>query len=151
MTSRPIPDTAQGCLERAVAIGETAKRLRNQGDEWYAVCYFYSAYHVVRAALVDDPIFGDVTRLQEKSPYLTMGDRHATRHNGHVLAEGGRAMGINDIVRVLYPAIAVEYRRLHSASVDVRYGHGLTTISEDSIVADYEAVIGEYKALKLKA
>lgn len=150
MTHRPALETSKACLERAIAIRETADRLLNQGDEWYVVCYFYSAYHVVRAALLEDPIFEDLGRLTARSAYLTMGDRLATRHQGY-LAGGDRVLGINDIVRILYPQIAVEYRRLHSASIDVRYGEGLAVISEESIVDDYHTIVDAYRALRLKA
>ncbi|MEV8269170.1 hypothetical protein AB0P19_02410 [Microbacterium oleivorans] len=131
-------------------MADTAKQLKNQGDEWFAVCFFYSAYHVIRAAMLDDPIFERPADLAAKHIDLTSQDRFSTRHHGY-MSSNGRVLGVNDIVRLLYPEVAVEYRRLHMASIEVRYGEGIGVISPDSVVADYEKVIGEYKALRLIA
>lgn len=150
MSHRPALATSEACLKRALASAETAKLLKNQGDEWFAVCFFYSAYHVVRAAMLDDPVFEDMQLLAEKSPHLTIEDRYSTRHHGY-MGSGGRVLGVNDIVTMLYPNVAVEYRRLHMASVDVRYGQGLGVISHESVVDDYETVINAYKDLELHA
>jgi hypothetical protein len=136
--------TVDACLERAVAIKTTAKLLHNQGDDWFAVCYFYAAYHIVRAAIMADPIFTDLGRLQQKSPHLTLGDRLATAHKGRVVSGSPRQLGVNDLVKILYPQIAAEYERLHIASVEVRYGEGLRGIHRDSVVEDYESIVTAY-------
>lgn len=133
----------QGCLERAVSIKETARSLRSADDEWFAVCYFYAAYHTVKAALLEDPLFEDPAALSTRSRHLTPDDRYATHHQAR-LGKGPRKLGVNDIVRVLYPNIAVEYVRLHMASIDVRCNSGLTTIAGSSVEADYEALIAAY-------
>lgn len=151
MTAVPSLQTIQACLQRAVTIKETAERLRAEGDEWFAVCYFYTAYHTVKAALLEDPVFDDLNRLSRINRFLIMEDRYATSHHGRVLREGGRRMGVNDIVTALYPAISVEYVRLHMASVDVRYKSGLGAIAAQSVVADYDAVISAYQSAELKA
>lgn len=133
-----------------MAIKESAVVLRNQGDEWYAVCFFYAAYHMVKAALIEDPVFDDLARLQGINSNLVPDDRFATRHHGFIQVST-RVMGINDIVRALYPEIAAEYVRLHMASIEVRYGTGLGVISQASVDEDYEAVVTAYREFRLRA
>jgi len=141
--------TAKGCLERAVSIKTTAERLWNAGDEWFAVCYFYAAYHTVKAAFIEDPVFDNLGELQNVNKFLILNDRFATRHHGYV-SGGSRVMGVNDIVKELYPQVAVEYVRLHMASIAVRYGTGLGVIAPDSVIRDYETVIGAYTRGELR-
>jgi hypothetical protein len=145
MSSAPANPTAQACLKRAIAAQVTGKMLREAGDEWFAVCYFYAAYHTVKAAFIEDPVFDDVARLAAKSPHLIMEDRFAESHHGRVNF-GTRRLGVNDIVAKLYPDIAVEYVRLHMASMAVRYQQGLGAISVQSVMDDYETVISAYQA-----
>lgn len=141
--------TARACLERAAAMKDSAARLEQVGDEWYAVCYFYAAYHTVKAAFIEDPIFSDLAALTAKNRFLTLQDRFSTSHKGYVNpGAGGRRMGVNDIVRVLYPEIGAEYERLHMASVEVRYRDGLRS---KYVKADFTAIIDRYVAGDLKA
>jgi len=93
--------------------------------DWAAVCYFYAAYHLIRASLISDPIFEHPTLLSRINADLTMEDRHVTRHHGNKRGEHGRLWGVNDLVLLLYTPLAGSYERLHQASVDVRYGAGL--------------------------
>lgn len=94
------------------------------GHEWAAVSFFYSAYHRVRAAILDDPIFRDAQRLSRVNVKLTMDDRFATHHQGR-RSGGEHRLGITEIVPLVYPAISSDYRALASASIDVRYGSQL--------------------------
>lgn len=143
--------TERGCLERAVSMQETAELLLNQGDDWFAVCYFYSAYHMARAAIMTDPIFENLGQLQRKASWLIPEDRYVTAHQGRVGAGGSRAAGINDVVKILYPHIAAQYVRLHMASVEVRYQAGLRAIHRESVVNDFAAVRTAYLERKLIA
>lgn len=102
---------------------KTGDALEGAGDEWAAVCWFYSAYHYVRSALIADPIFDDLTRLQSVHQHLVPDDRHVTRHKGR--RGGAPELGVNEVVLKLYPAIAGPYDKLHQASIDVRYERGL--------------------------
>ena len=142
--------TPGDCLRRAVAIKASAKHLLEVGDEWFAVCYFYSAYHTVKAAFIEDPVFDDINRLTTLDRFLILEDRYATSHHGRV-SNGVRRMGVNDIVTRLYPAVGAEYVRLHMASIAVRYGRGLGVISASSVRADYDAVVDYYAMGKMVA
>lgn len=143
--------TVDGCLKRAVSIKNTAKLLHNQGDDWFAVCYFYAAYHIVRAAIMADPIFDDPERLKAASPFLVPEDRFVTAHKGRVSKGVPRQFGVNDVVTALYGDIAAQYVRLHMASVEVRYQEGLRGIHRDSVVTDYEAIVTAYNEGRLVA
>lgn len=144
--------TAHDCLKRAVSIKNSAKGLLAANNEWHAVCYFYAAYHTVKAAFIEDAVFDSPKDLVAISPSLIMGDRFATSHKGYVgPKERGRKLGVNDIVRLIYPDIAADYVLLHVASIDVRYGAGLTTIASPTVVASYDAVVAAYSSGKLKA
>ncbi|MBQ3357362.1 MAG: hypothetical protein IJG47_00510 [Microbacterium sp.] len=143
--------TEEGCLKRAVSMKRTAELLWNQGDDWFAVCYFYSAYHMARAAIMTDPIFEDLARLQKKALWLTLEDRYVTAHQGRVTPGQPRKAGVNDVVRLLYPDIAAEYVRLHMASVEVRYQEGLQAIHRNSAEQDFLAVQSAYLERRLIA
>lgn len=108
-----------------------AETLAAAGNEWFAVCWFYGAYHLARARMHADPIFQDPTRLTQVSPRLCMDDRTASRHQGRKGAKGQPELGVSDIVRLLYPEIVGSYHRLHQASIDVRYGRGLSATPDD--------------------
>lgn len=95
-------------------------------NEWAAVCWFYSAYHHVKAALLQDAIFDDVGRLHEKHHDLQSSDRYTDRHQIRKgPGSGHRGWGINELVQLLYPGVIRPYDRLHQASVSVRYRDGL--------------------------
>lgn len=133
------------CVARAGVTVNTANRLETVGDEWAAVCYFYAGYHLVRAALLADPVFSDLTRLREIDVRLTPDDREASAHQ--MRRGNARApFGVNDLVKLLYPSIAVEYVRLHSASIAVRYGQGLSPITIASVKQDYLDIRAAYTA-----
>ena len=90
--------------------------------------YFYSAYHLVKAALLVDPIFADLSRLAAVRAVPAMEDRYADRHHGYMKNDQGqrvRVWGVNDLVAELYKPVYPLYSQLHEASVDVRYYKGL--------------------------
>lgn len=109
--------------QRHRLVGET---LVGAGDEWGAVPLFYSAYHVIKGALLRDPIWDQVNALQKINSDLIPDDRFIDRHHGRKRPGGGpREWGINELVLTLYrPAIA-HYELLHQSSIRVRYGTGL--------------------------
>lgn len=111
------------CTARARRHATVGDALADAGDEWAVVCWFYSAYHYVRAALIADPIFDDLSRLQSVYQPLVPDDRYVSKHKGR--RGGAPELGINEVVLKLYPAIAGPYDKLHQASTDVRYEHGL--------------------------
>ncbi|QOD93471.1 hypothetical protein [Chryseoglobus sp. 28M-23] len=143
--------TAQLCLERAVAMRESAERIEGHDDELAAVAYFYSAYHMVKAAFIEDPIFDELSRLQGLNPHLIPDDRFVTHHRGRLGGNGPRKLGVNDIVQILYPAVAPRYIRLHMASIAVRYESGLTAYSFVDVKSDYAEMSRAYVSGELKA
>lgn len=137
------PLTASQHVLRADEHESLAGVLRDSGHEWAAVAYFYSAYHLVSAALLRDPIFTSPGRLAAASPALTMADQTATRHQGYMqFGHGGRRTkiwGLNDLVALLYRPVWPFYAQLHEGSVDVRYGTGLRVPLEK--IADAQRLI----------
>lgn len=117
----------------------TGDQLLGDNNEWFAVCYFYSAYHLIKAALIRDPIFDSPTELSRIDVNLTPEHRWSTKHQGRV-QRGSRDPGINDIVVKLYNGVSVEYRRLHSASVNVRYSDGLGVITPATVAQDFSTI-----------
>lgn len=118
-------------------------------NEWAAVCYFYAAYHRLRAALLDDPIFDDVTQLHSLHLDLTPDDRYATAHKGRG-GRGNRDYGVNDLVYILYRFIAGPYDKLHTASCEVRYDMRLRAQVAD-LSTLYATIKSEHEAGKLVA
>lgn len=114
-----------GHTQRAKRHLKVAKALDSAGDEWAAVCYFYAAYHLIRGALLSDPIFNELGRCQSKHADLLPEDRFTARHKGRRNTSAGREWGLNELTQILYPHISQSYERLHQASIDVRYGKGL--------------------------
>lgn len=108
--------------ERHRKIGDL---LADAGDEWAAVPLFYSGYHYVKAALLCDPIWGDLQSLVAISPELMPQDRYTERHKGRRRPTSSPEWGINDLVLKLYRSSAGGYDRLHQGSISVRYGMGL--------------------------
>ena len=100
-----------------------AQALYASGDEWAAVCGFYSCYQLVRASMEKDPIFSDRALLSAVHPNLYPEDRHETKHSKGGLSKP--AFGVNEIVTLVYPHIKREYAALHLASCDIRYEAGL--------------------------
>lgn len=129
---------------------EAAERLADSDEEWAAVCYFYSAYHTMKAAFIEDPVFDDPTRLSTFSPNLIPDDRYVTHHRGR-MGTGPRKLGVNDIVQLLYPQIAPRYIRLHMASIAVRYENGLAPLTLEAVRADYSMLMDAYTKRQLLA
>lgn len=150
MSAIPVVRDLRTHLERAVAHKESGDRLRDADDEWFAVCYFYSAYHTVKAAMLADPIFDDMKACAAVHANLTIESRFAEHHSGG-FGSGGRSLGVNEIVFKLYKTIRVPYARLHDASIAVRYGGGLDAISPITVKNDFDALCSEYVAGRMVA
>ena len=114
------------------------------GQEWAAVCAFYSAYHLIRAALLADPVFDDANRLSKINSKILPEDRFVTKHSKGGLSSS--SYGVNEIVSVLYIDIRARYLRLHVASNQVRYGRGLNAIQLPSLQADLQEITRAYEA-----
>lgn len=121
----PKPLTATDHVARAARHRKVGDALADAGDEWALVCFFYSAYHLVKAALVSDPVFDDPARLAKAPISLTPDDRHVTSHKGRRRPGSPQEWGVNDLVAMLYRFIRDDYELLHQASIEVRYGQGL--------------------------
>lgn len=130
--TRPVLQVADHAA-RAVAHHQTADSLLARGEEWAAVCYFYASLHRIRAALLDDPIFRDPSQLAAKHAALRPADAHCTKHMGYTrrLSNGGsrKIWGLNELASLFYPVIAPGYELLYNSSLEVRYQHGLATLS----------------------
>lgn len=141
---------AEHC-ERAAHHGHVGRALISTGEaQWGAVCFFYAAYHLVRAALTSDPIFLDPTRLSRMNPELTPSDQSVGRHKGRRQSANGREWGVNELVALLYPRFMQPYERLHQASIDVRYYSGLRASSAD-LEANLKSIEDGYASGKLVA
>lgn len=150
MITRPSLRTTAQCLDRADRARATAESLLRADDEWFAVTYFYSAYHLVKAAFIEDPVFDAPDDLTGRDQRLGPEDRFVTRHQGSI-DDSGRTLGVNDVVQSLYPGIAIEYYRLHMASRYVRYGSGLGVITAASVVDDYGVIRDAWDSGLLRA
>lgn len=75
----------------------------------------------MKAALIEDPVFDNLTLLKSIDPRLTLEDRYPTNHKGRW---GSGKFGLNELVQLLYPAKIGDYERLHQTSMGVRYGQG---------------------------
>ncbi|MCW3841674.1 hypothetical protein ONA70_16360 [Micromonospora yasonensis] len=109
---------------RAIKHESVADALFARQEEWSTVCYFYASLHRVQAALVDDPIFQDPLRLQQKSRLLKPADRFCDSHTGFFRPGGIKSWGLNELVRLLYRDISVPYEALYINSIHVRYENG---------------------------
>lgn len=136
MSGQALAHTAHTArADRHFVVGDA---LFNAGDEWSAVCFFYSAYHHVKAALLQDPRFDDPTELHKLHIDLVADDRLVTRHKGRKNAGHGREWGLNELVMLLYPSIVTSYEALHQSSIQVRYYSGLLGGDLDSVRDDVE-------------
>lgn len=136
--------------EQALAHGTHTQRahrhhkvgcaIADSGDEWAAVCFFYSAYHLAKAALLQDPIFDDVGRLHQKHLDLIPDDRFTDRHHVRTTRGERRGWGVNELVQLLYPSMVADYEKLHSASVSVRYRAGLPADAVPSLRASVDRI-----------
>jgi hypothetical protein len=143
--------TAEACMKRAIEFRSDAEALVAIPNQWYAVCYFYAAYHCVRAALLEDPVFKDLTRLKSFDANLIPDDRFNGHHAGRLSGSGPRKPGVSDMVKLFYPDIAIQYERLHGASVAVRYGFGLSAYQPNVLAADFAHIAQASTAGKLVA
>lgn len=110
-----------------------AGALAQAGDEWSAVLYFYAAYHEVKAALIDDPVFDELDTCLAVRSDLQPEDRFTSRHQGR-RHSASKEWGINELVLLLYPTVAGTYNRLHTMSIDVRYHQGLRGTHDDVLI-----------------
>lgn len=143
--------TAEQHIERAEhhrAVGEALIKAANH--EWASVPYFYSAYHLVKHALLTDPVFDDPTKLAAIKPGLDPGHRYAVIHQARKSSSGPRDFGVNDLVLWLYRASANDYDILHKASCAVRYDNGIE-IPLERIAAAYESVRAAHTNAELVA
>lgn len=129
-------------------IGEL---LHDSGDEWGAVPMFYSAYHLMKAALLRDPIWDQLGPLQRLNRDLIPDDRHTDRHKGRRRGDQPREWGINELVQKLYPPASGPYERLHQASILVRYGAGLPSEAMPSLATSLERICALDAAGELEA
>lgn len=121
-----IPEREAEHLRRAKDHKAVGDILGEAQHEWAAVTWFYSAYHLMRASLLVDPIFDDVRVLSRVNVDMTPETRFTSRHKGRRPMSGqAREWGLNDLVLKLYRPAAGSYERLHQASITVRYGAGL--------------------------
>jgi len=135
--------------ERHYRVGTALLEAR---DEWSAVCFFYAAYHYVKASLLSDPIFTDARRCARLNPRLSLQDRFTERHQTRKPRGGeGRGWGVNDLVLLLYRPIVGDYSRLHTASVSVRYYGGLPSGSLEPIQTSAAVVCEAFEAGELVA
>lgn len=116
--------------------------LASAGNEWAAVPWFYSAYHLIKAALLRDPIWETPSALCRIHVDLTERDRFTTRHKGRRGRVSGANVewGVNDLVQKLYRPAFGAYSRLHSASNSVRYGVGLPPDALGPLESDLKAL-----------
>ncbi|WP_432571194.1 hypothetical protein [Kineococcus sp. SYSU DK005] len=114
--------TADTHARRAEEHAKVGRLMVQVGAEWGAVCLFYSAYHLVKRALILDPVFDNPVALAQVD--LPEAARHPESHRGHTRSGGGRVWGVSDLVLKLYAPLEQPYKRLTVASHHVRYGRG---------------------------
>lgn len=151
--SRRGPAAPLTSYEHAVASERHARAagaLRPLSREWATVAYFYAAYHLVKQAILEDPIWLCPGELATRHPGLRRGSKKVTRHGGQgVGRRGQQKWGVNDLVEVLYPSIHRAYTGIHEASIQVRYRRGLRLPLHVS--AEYWARIrAEYRAGRMR-
>lgn len=136
-------------LERwAAPHWRTAQTLFNAEDPWAAVPAFYSCYQLLRAALINDPIFDDSNLLQQAHHSIAPGDRFESKHSFGGLSRP--QLGLNELCIVLYPHVAKFYTLAHQASVGIRYEGGLPRhISLQAAMNYCETFRSEYLASHL--
>jgi hypothetical protein len=150
MTQTIIRD-APTCRERSNILAKDGDQLRALGSQWYAVSYFYAAYHAVRAALMEDSVFGELDRLKTHGKNWIPDDRWNSHHQARRGNGSAQAPGVSDMVSVLYPSVAVDYAQLHSASIAVRYGLGLSGYDADGLAMAFTTIADAARAGKLAA
>lgn len=140
--------------EHAVASerhARTAGELSPKSSEWATVAYFYAAYHLVKQAMLEDPIWQRPSELAAKHPELQPSVSKVTRHSG---GKGRRRRcriwGVNELVELLYPSIYEPYILMHEASIEVRYKRGLRTPVRAS-AAHWAKIRAEFRAGRMRA
>lgn len=131
-------------VSRAKDHAKLAAVMFDTEQEWSAVCGFYSAYHLIRASFLADPVFDDPHRLSKISLKIHPEDRYVSKHSKGGLSS--TSYGINEIVSTLYLEIRARYQRLHIASNTVRYGRGLKAIQLPSVQADLAELTRAFEA-----
>lgn len=131
-------------VTRAREHAKLAAVMFETDQEWGAVCGFYSAYHLIRASFLADPVFEDPIRLSKINSKLLPDDRWVTKHSTGGL--NAPSYGINEIVSTLYLEIRARYQRLHIASNLVRYDRGLKPAQLAAAQGDLAEVTRAYEA-----
>lgn len=137
------------CVSRSEEHGKLATLMFETGQEWAAVCAFYSAYHLVRASLMTDPVFDDLERLRKISPKIFPEDRTVSKHSKGGLSSA--SFGVNELVSFLYPAVRARYARLHVASNQVRYERGIRAIATTNLQEDHAEIVRAFTDGELKS
>lgn len=141
--------TAETHKQRSASHLVVGRGLIEVGEaSWGGVAVFYSAYHLIKAALIEDPIFDDFDRLRALDATLTADDRYATSHHGR--RKPPIQWGINELVLKLYRSVVGDYERLHQASIDTRYGTGYKG-PPDELLERQARVQASYDAGHLRA
>lgn len=124
MTSAPLSLDSDDHKQHAHSHLRSAEVILDAGEGgWAVTAAFYSSFHVMRAAILADPIWDQgPTALSKVNPNLSMDCRYASHHQGN--AKRGRGPGVREIVRWLYPEYNSRYSLLHGASITVRYEQG---------------------------
>lgn len=102
---------------------ETTELLLAAGNDWAAVTGFYSCYHLLRAAMKQEPLFDQPLELSRVHHTLKSDDRYETKHSLGGLNRP--ALGMKEICTVVFPHISARYYLAHDASNGVRYDGGL--------------------------
>jgi hypothetical protein len=143
--------TSREHVAAAERHARVAVNLRPRDSEWAAVAYFYAGYHLVRRAMLDDPVWHCPAALAAKHPDLRPDHAKVTRHHGRLPGRRrGLTWGVNDLVKVLYPSIARAYIDMHKASIEVRYLRGLRTPLREC-ADNWTDIRTEYEAGRLRA
>lgn len=146
MTYRRL--TPEQHLARAAHHRTVADALRHVGeDQWATVAYFYSALHLMKEALIVDPIWNDAGRLAAVDEGLQPDHRFTSTHRGK---RGSGVIGTNDLVQLFYPTAIGPYDKLHQASCAVRYEAGLN-IPIDRVLDAYGRVRQAHERQELVA
>lgn len=147
-------DTPLSSYEHAIASerhARTAIRLRPASREWASVAYFYAAYHLVKQAILDDPIWHCPDELTARLPELRPSAAKVTRHHGQqARRRRGRSWGVNQLVEVLYPSIYRDYTTMHEASIQVRYLRRLQ-VSDQACAEAWARIRAEFRAGRMRA
>ena len=110
-------------MDRALQHGAHGNAI-DEEQEWATVAYFYSAYHLVCAALLTDPIFSDLTALKDRNSDWIPDDRY-NRHHQQRKNSKTQGPGVRDMVDGLYPkSVRNSYFILHDSSINIRYHLG---------------------------